>query len=115
MEKCSDSAVRAETKFLSWAKTGAPKFARVPRAAGAGDLSNTEKRSPPQAEIFLGGPPTPPKWVYILTPPPHQVPYTPKINFSIILFFLDFYPIDPFKGLEAMVGIARSKVSFVFL
>ena len=49
--------------------------------------------------------------VSILHPPrAPQVPYTPKIDFVNIPILLYVYPIDPFKGLEAMVGIARSKV-----
>ena len=52
--------------------------------------------------------------VSILHPPrAPQVPYTPKINFFNIPMLLYVYPIDPFKGLEAMVGIARSKVMFI--
>ena len=40
------------------------------------------------------------------------MPYKPKIDFVNIPIVLYVYPIDPFKGLEAMVGIARSKVVF---
>ena len=41
-----------------------------------------------------------------------QGPYTPKINLFNILTLLYVFPIDPFKGLEAMVGVARSKLVF---